>query len=350
MRTRKIGPRSALATALLASVALALPAGSIAASAKTQPHGETKHASHLRGSTGLLTGTVFPQGVETSYYFQYGPTVAYGSQTPTAAAGKGTTKVSVGQPVTGLTPGTTYHFRLVLVIGATTVPERDKTFVAGGTASSRLVFKLAKSKAADVYSTPFLISGTLSGIGSANAPIALQASPYPYLEPFVNVGAAGTTNAAGAFSFRISNLQMNTQFRIVTLGTLPIYSPILTEQVALSVKLRVSTTKRPGVVRLSGLVSPAKVGTPVEIQLQKASRPSGKSENTARYVPAFKTKLKRGGKTFSRFSVVVEIRHAGRYRAIIKLGKGPLVSGTSNSIVIHNVASGRAHRKGKKKG
>ncbi len=347
MRGRKIGSRSALATALLTSVALALPVNSLAATAKT--HGSTNRATHLRGSSGLLTGVVYPAGVATSYYFQYGPTVAYGSQTPTASAGNGAAKVDVGQPITGLVAGTTYHFRLVLVIGATTVPEHDKTFVAGGTPRNRLVFKLAKSKVADVYGTPFLVSGTLSGLGSANAPIALQASPYPYLEPFVNVGATGTTNAAGAFSFRISNLQMSTQFRVTTLGTLPIYSPILTEQVALNVTLHVSSTKRPGFVRMYGDVTPAKLGTPIIFQLQKAVRPSGKSENSARYVTAATTKLKRGGKTYSRFSAIVEIRHAGRYRAFVKLGKGPLLSGTSNSIVIRNVApkTKRKH-KGKK--
>jgi hypothetical protein len=347
MTSRKIGSRSALATALLAGVALALPVNSLASATKT--HGATDHATHLRGSTGLLTGVVDPAGVETSYYFQYGPTVAYGSQTPTASAGKGTAKVHVGQPVTGLVPRTTYHFRLVLVVGATTIPERDKTFVAGGAPSTRLVFKLAKSKVANVYGTPFLVSGTLSGIGSANAPIALQASPYPYLEPFVNVGATGTTNAAGAFSFRISNLQMSTQFRVTTLGTLPVYSRVLTEQVALKITLRVSTTKRPGFVRMYGEVTPAKVGTPIIFQLQKAVRPSGKSENADRYVTAATTKLKRGGKTYSRFSAIVEIRHAGRYRAFIKLGKGPLVSGASNSLVIRNLAPKRAKHKGRKR-
>ena len=158
--------------------------------------------------------------------------------------------MSVGQPVTGLTPGATYHFRLVVLAGGTTYDEHDKTFVAGGTTSKRLTFKLDKVTAADVYGSPFVISGTLSGLGGANAPIALQASPYPYLEPFVNIGAAGTTNAVGAFSFRISNLTTSTQFRVITLGTLPVYSPVVTEQVALNVSLRVSATKRPGFVLL----------------------------------------------------------------------------------------------------
>jgi hypothetical protein len=346
MTSRKIGQRSALITVLLVSAALllALPAGSLAAGGNLKTRGSTGHAIHLRGSSAVLTGVVYPEKVETSYYFQYGTTTAYGSQTPTAVAGDGETKVVVGQPITGLAPGTIYHFRLVLVIGATTLVEHDKTFKAGGTVSNHLAFKLVKTSTADVYGTPFIISGTLTGPGSANAPIALQASPYPYLEPFVNVGATGTTNSAGAFSFRISNLTMNTQFRVVELGTLPIYSPVLTEQVALNVTLHVATTKRPGFVRLYGDVTPAKAGTPIVFQVQKAIRPDGKSERTARYVTTSTTKIRKGGKTFSRFSAIVEIRRAGRYRAFVKLGRGPLVSGASNSIVIHVTAPKRAKR------
>jgi hypothetical protein len=170
----------------------------------------------------------------------------------------------------------------------------------------------------------------------------LQASPYPYLEPFVNIGATGTTNAAGAFAFRVRNLTGDTQFRVATLGKLPIYSPVVTEQVALNVTLRAEPTKRVGFVRLYGFVTPTKVGTPIVFQLEKAIRPSGASEKSTRYVTEFTTTLKRGGQTFSRFSSVVEIHHAGRYQAVVKLAKGPLESGTSNSLVIHETVPKRA--------
>jgi hypothetical protein len=348
--SRQIGSRRALGAVLAASIALllALPAGSQAGTAKT--HVSTGPATHLRGASGLLTGLVFPQGLETSYYFQYGVTTAYGSQTPTLVAGSGLAKVPVGQPVAGLIPGATYHFRLVGIAGVLTVSGHDKTFVAGGTAKTRLVFRLVKPAAPDVFGSPALISGTLSGLGNANQPIALQASPYPYLEPFVNIGAPGTTNAVGAFSFRISNLTIGTQFRVVTLGKLPIYSPIVTEDVAPKVTLHVRATKRPGFVRFYGVVSPAKAGAPILFQLEKATRPHGASEISTRYVTAASTVLKRGGVTFSRFSAIVEIKHAGRYRAMVRLKKGALVSGTSNGIVLHHTVPTHVKRGKKKKG
>ena len=52
------------------------------------------------------------------WHFEYGDTTAYGSSTTpgTASAGQGDQSVNI--PVTGLTPGTTYHFRLVADNGA----------------------------------------------------------------------------------------------------------------------------------------------------------------------------------------------------------------------------------------
>src|ERR1039458_8630132 len=67
-----------------------------------------------------LSGTVNPGGVDTTYYFMYATTDAYSSATPSADAGSGTTSVQVSATVTGLTPDTTYLYRLVTVNSAGT--------------------------------------------------------------------------------------------------------------------------------------------------------------------------------------------------------------------------------------
>lgn len=340
-------------TALLVCALLAFT-GSAPATAHTRtkvakpPKVTTGQPTHIRGTAATLTGVITPNDTETTYHFEYGTTTAYGSSTPTLPTGSTTTKEKVGQEVTGLKVGVSYYYRLVAVSTATGAAYDGAAvkFTAGlGKSGSRLSFKLAKGSETQTYGRAFVISGTLAGAGGGEQPIALQASPYPYLEPFVTVGGSSATNAAGAFAFRVANLASSTQFRVVTLGKLPVYSPVVTEHVAIGLTLRVQKTRRTGVVRLYGFVTPAKNGAQVLIQLAKQVRPHGKAESDVRYVTAATAKVKHAGKTFSQFSVIVEVAKAGSYSAYIDLPKGALVSGRSNSISIHTTVPSRKGRK-----
>jgi hypothetical protein len=71
---------------------------------------------------------VNPNGLETTYSFQYGRTTSYGSSTPAGDAGAGTKPVPVKAAVSGLEPGTTYHFRLTATNAGGTVSSDDATF------------------------------------------------------------------------------------------------------------------------------------------------------------------------------------------------------------------------------
>src|SRR5215207_5010972 len=75
-------------------------------------------------TTATLNGTVDPNLTATSYHFEYGTTAAYGLVTPTQSAGSGDAPVPVQATVSGLTPSTTYHYRLV----ADGVAGADATF------------------------------------------------------------------------------------------------------------------------------------------------------------------------------------------------------------------------------
>lgn len=97
------------------------------------PQATTGNAVGVSDTGATLEGLVNAQGQETSYYFNYGPTAAYGQKTATKGAGKGTTNASVSAPVAGLTPETTYHYQLVAESGAGTTPGADKTFTTTGT-------------------------------------------------------------------------------------------------------------------------------------------------------------------------------------------------------------------------
>ena len=62
-----------------------------------------------------LDGQVNSGGVATTYQYQYGTTTAYGSTIPSTPGDAGSGSITQDLPVTvtGLTPATTYHYRIV---------------------------------------------------------------------------------------------------------------------------------------------------------------------------------------------------------------------------------------------
>ena len=92
----------------------------------------TLAATAITGSSATLNGTVNPNGLSTTYYFQWGTTNAYGNTTTSTSAGSGSGNVSVSAGITGLSAGTTYHFRLVGVNADGTTNGSDMTFAPGG--------------------------------------------------------------------------------------------------------------------------------------------------------------------------------------------------------------------------
>ncbi len=97
---------------------------------KVLPKATTESASSITATQATLKGTVNPEASDTTYYFEYGPTTAYGTKIPTkaATAGSGTSNVAVAQTPTGLTEGTTYHYRLVASNEAGTKLGNDVAF------------------------------------------------------------------------------------------------------------------------------------------------------------------------------------------------------------------------------
>ena len=61
-----------------------------------------------------LKGSVNPEGVPTTYYFQYGTTTNWNEySTPPVEIGSGTSPLSESASISGLAGGTTYYFRIV---------------------------------------------------------------------------------------------------------------------------------------------------------------------------------------------------------------------------------------------
>jgi multidrug efflux pump subunit AcrA (membrane-fusion protein) len=73
----------------------------------------TGSATSVLTTTATLTGTVDPNGSDTTYRFEYGTSTGYGSQTAKLDAGSGTAAVQVTASIGGLKAGTAYLVRLV---------------------------------------------------------------------------------------------------------------------------------------------------------------------------------------------------------------------------------------------
>jgi multidrug efflux pump subunit AcrA (membrane-fusion protein) len=79
----------------------------------SRPVVTTGTASGVLTRTATLNGSIDPGGGDTTYYFEYGTTTAYGHRTASADAGSGTSAADVSTTVAGLVPDTAYLFRLV---------------------------------------------------------------------------------------------------------------------------------------------------------------------------------------------------------------------------------------------
>jgi hypothetical protein len=87
----------------------------------------TNPATNVTNSSATLKATVNPHGLSTSVYFQYGRTTSYGSRTPNQTK-TGNTYQTVGANISGLSAGTTYHFRIVGTNAVGTRYGADRTF------------------------------------------------------------------------------------------------------------------------------------------------------------------------------------------------------------------------------
>jgi hypothetical protein len=95
-----------------------------------EPIVTTGAAASITNVSAQLTGSVNPNGGATTCAFEYGTSESYGSEIAcTANPGSGSSAVSVGAALKGLTPETTYHYRLKATnSGGEAKGAVDKTF------------------------------------------------------------------------------------------------------------------------------------------------------------------------------------------------------------------------------
>jgi hypothetical protein len=275
----------------------------------------------LTDSSAVLKGLINPRGYATQYYFQYGPTAAYGLQTPLASAGAGNTNFSASATVSGLSAALTYHFRLVAVGPGGAVQGSDRTFHANRIPLSITVFATPDPV---IVGAALRIGGAISGTGDAGREVILQMEGFPFLAGFRNIGNPELTDAAGSFSFSLPSLTRTAQIRVYSPGSPVITSQVILEPVAVRVSLYVSHARR-HFVRIHGTVSPSEVGALVAIE---------RLTRNHRYVPVSGTVVKPATGGAASFSRVIRVRRPDVYRVLVRVANGAYVSGRSRSVLI----------------
>ncbi len=109
----------------------------------------TGAASLIDATSGVMNGTVNPNGRSTSWWFEFGTSTNYGGRTDSHAIGNGTVEVGAADTARRLTPNTTYHYRLVASSSGGTSRGADATFTTLGppTAHTGAVTRVSTSTA-----------------------------------------------------------------------------------------------------------------------------------------------------------------------------------------------------------
>ena len=177
----------------------------------------TGAASSVSQTTATLNATVNPNGGTVSTCeLQWGTTTSYGNTTSCAqAAGSGTSPVAVSARLTGLTPNTIYHYRIVATNPGGTSDGADQMFTAEVTPPT-----VVTGAASGVSETLATVSATVNPDGGAVSTCDFQ---WGTTSGYGNVIACGQTVGSGtspvAVTANLTNLTPNTTYHYQILAT-----------------------------------------------------------------------------------------------------------------------------------
>ena len=160
---------------LLTALALVASVGAQGASLDA-PTAITGAVSAVGGTSATLNGTVNPDGAATDWWFEYGTSTAYGTKTSTTAAGSGSANITVSRALSGLSPATTYHYRLVAKNATGTTNGADGILTTA--------------------SPPTAVTGAATGVGPSGATVGGTVNPNG--QPTTWIVEYGTTTSYGS--------------------------------------------------------------------------------------------------------------------------------------------------------
>jgi hypothetical protein len=321
--------RILISLALVAAMLSALGAGPALAGAPVKPN--TLAASNVTATSATLNGHVFPDAsVTTYYYFQYGTTTSYGTQTPTEGPVNGTDKdVSTG--ITGLAPSTTYHYRVAATNTDGTSFGDDVTFTTpaaapgSGPPAAQNAVTIAAAPATVTFGAATTISGQVSGPGNGGVQVTLEQNPYPFTAGFNATTVTATTNASGGYTLNVVPVA-NTRYRVTAKTSPPVTSPEVLVNVKVKVSLRLSdsTPAKGQRVKFTGTVLPAHNGKVIQIQ-RRTSTGGWRTVASATLVATTPV----NGVARSKFAKRIRITRNGTYRVRCAPADGDHMTGYS---------------------
>jgi len=270
------------------------------ASGPPPPAATTGTATAVTATSATVAGVVSPRGNPTAYYFQYGPTTAYGSQTSVGNAGSGANNVNVSAPIGPLSPSKTYHYRLVATNSFGTAYGADMTLTTS--APSRVT--LAAAPRTLVFGQVTWLNGTALAPGPVQTMVTLQQGRSA-AGPFVNVQSAFSV-LTGEFVFGPLSPSSTTYYRAVAAGAAS--APVAVD-VRFLITLSVSNShpRRGRLVRFHGTVAPAHPGGAVLLQWLGPKH---------RWQTIRRLRLHRG-RGVSVYSTRIRPGHGGKWRAVV---------------------------------
>ncbi len=124
---------------------------------------KTGEASAVTDTSATLTGSVNPRRTPTTAYFEWGTSTRYGSATTARSVRAAGSPTAFSEVLTGLTPGTSYHFRLVASSAAGTTYGADSVVTTtGATASPTSTTTPSPSPTTSATSSPTSTTSTTS--------------------------------------------------------------------------------------------------------------------------------------------------------------------------------------------
>jgi hypothetical protein len=150
------------------------------------PSVTTGSASSVTASSAKLTGSIVPNGQATTWYFEYGTSTSYGSKTSVGNAGSGSKTTNVSSSISGLSGGTTYHFRLDATNGSGQTFGSDQSFTT-------------------VAGAPTVQTGAAQSVGASTATLTGSVNPQGHstswwFEYGTTTGYGSRTSSKGAGS------------------------------------------------------------------------------------------------------------------------------------------------------